>query len=235
MSNDNNLLRPFRMPNPIEYWQEKSGEFFKQKPAEDIKANEQGETMITTLKDLYEHYQIKDIRFGANGSVQIDLLNGLTANARVKYGMTRLYGDVYQTTEADKVAALAEVLERNQYDIAACAASHSTAKKHYERQMLAVNERIQALQEIGVKELTQKHLPRVNKVYMLATMSNGAQLPFYANYEMVKQPADYEAEFMEYMKEHVELWTAPCEDPKALQTNAAREFVKVPSSFINLK
>lgn len=224
-----------QFPNPQTYFADMAKNFFgKKEEPEQIQVNEEQEERMT-LKDLYQKHDIKELLFHANGKFTAHLNNGITVEGQVEYGQTEIAPKVFQTLESDKCEAIDAFLDKHAYTIQSNAASYHTAKKNYDRKMLAVNERLEALKEMGVAKLEQKHLPRVNKIYMLATMSDGAQVPFYAAHDMIKQPADYEAEFLAYMGQHVELWKAPVTDKQAMATNAARELNNIPSSILRLK
>lgn len=235
MSNDNNLLKPFKIPSPMDYWQEKAGEFFKskQQPAEEIKVNQEETPM--NMKDLYAKHNIKQLLFFANGKFTAHLNNGITVNGQVNYGQTEIAPNTFQTLESDKCAAIDEFLDRHAYTIQANAASYQTAKAAFNRNQLVVNERVAVLKEMGVAKLEQQHLPRLGKMFVKATMSDGSIVPFYSPVEMHKEAGTYEDEFVMYLKAKPEAWTEPVSDDKALSTNALRELNKVPSSILNLK
>lgn len=225
-----------QFPNPQTYFADMAKNFFgKKEEPEQIQVNEEQEKERINLKDLYQKHDIKELLFHANGKFTAHLNNGLTVEGEVEYGQTEIAPRVFQTLESDKCEAIDAFLDKHAYTIQSNAASYHTAKKNFDRNMLAVNERLECLKEMGIAKLEQRHLPRVNKIYLLATMSDGSQLPYYADYDMVKQAGDYENEFMAYMRTKPELWKAPVEDKKALQTNAARELNNIPSSILNLK
>lgn len=237
MSNDNNLLKPFRMPSPMDYFQEKAGEFFKQhqqKQQEKIQVNEQ-EKEPMNMQQLYTEFDIKLINWKANHKVEVCFNSGIQCNFEYNPKETRLSADCTTITEQNKIDAVAEVLERNRYDIAANAAQYQTAKAAYNRKMMAVNERLDSLKEMGCKKLDMQHLPRVGKMFIKGLMSDGSTIPFYAEYNISKQPADYEEEFIKYLSDNVELWREPVVDQNALAPNKLREIGDLPRSTFIIK
>lgn len=225
-----------QFPNPLTYFKDMQDRFFNQQQPqqEEIQVNEETEERMT-LKDLYQKHDIRELVFHGIGKFTAHLNNGLTVNGQVEYGQTEIAPKVFQTLEADKCEAIDEFLSRNAYTIQANAASYQTAKAAFNRAQLVVNERVAVLKEMGVKKLEQQHLPRLNKMFVKATMSDGSIVPFYSPVEMHKEAGTYEDEFVMYLKAKPEAWTEPVTDDKALSTNALRELNKIPSSILNLK
>lgn len=225
-----------QFPNPQTYFADMAKNFFgKKEEPEQILVNEEQEKERMTLKDLYHKHDIKELLFHANGKFTAHLNNGLTVKGEVEYGQTEIAPKVFQTLEADKCEAIDAFLDCHAYTIQANAASYQTAKAAFNRNQLVVNERVAVLKEMGVAKLAMEQLPRLQRMFVKATMSDGSIVPFYSPIEVHKEPSTYEDEFTAYLRAKPEAWTMPVKDDKALSTNALRELNKVPNSIINLK
>lgn len=189
--------------------------------------------MSKTLIQVMESHGIYDVTIPDSGKgCEIQMKSGAVVHCDLAIKPTALPDGRKGVFEANKAEALDWYMQNHFYDIAVKETEYQQKISVYQREIKQVNEQAEMLREMGIASYELKHLPRLNKMFIEAKMSDGGAQPFYCDFGPHKVEADYMTEFIEYFKGKPELWRKPCEGE--LSTNAKKIVNDVPSRIIML-
>lgn len=189
--------------------------------------------MSKTLIQVMEEHGIYDVTIPDSGKgCEIQMKSGAVVHCDLAIKPTTLPDGRKGVFEANKAEALDYFMNNKSYEIMVNSAAYEQQMSVYNREIKKVNEQAEMLREMGISKYELKHLPRLNKMFIEATMSDGGVQPFYGEYAPHKVEADYIAELIEYFKDKPELWRKPCESE--LSANAKKIVNNVPSRIIKL-